>query len=87
MVNVKLHYSLNRNAISCAPKSDRVPNHPLIDRGSNGGIADEEARDRYNHPDCRVGIRGVDNHEINSIHIAIAGGFTKITTGDAIIVM
>ena len=41
-------------------------------------------RDHFTHADHQVDIRGIDNHAINSIPIATAGGVTKTTMCEVI---
>ena len=68
-------------------KADRVRNHSLIVRWESGGIICEDPRVYFNHPDIQVDIRGIDNHEIKYTHIVVAGGVTKSTIVDIIIII
>ena len=68
-------------------KVDRLSNHSLIDHGANWGVSGEDVRVQFYHPDRRVDIRGIDNHEINSIKIVKAEEVTSTTLGEVIIIM
>ena len=39
------------------------------------------------HPDRKVDIRGIDNHEITAIPLVTAGGVTSTITGEVIVIM
>ena len=47
-------------------------NHSLINLGENGLVAGKDVCIQFSHPDRQVDIRGIDNHEINSIPIVTA---------------
>ena len=64
-----------------ASKVDIVCNNLLIDRRLNGGVAGEDVRIRFAHPDRQVDIRGIDDHEINSISIVTTGKVDSTTIG------
>jgi hypothetical protein len=59
----------------------------LIDRGANGGIAGSDTRVIELHPHRTVVIRGIDNHEINSLPIVTAGAVARSQRGDVILIM
>ena len=71
--------------MNSASKVDKVRYHSLINRGVNGRVEDEDARTQFTHHNHQVDIRGKENHEINYIPIATAGGFTKNYAGVIII--
>ena len=53
-------------------KSSLSSLHSLVDRGSNSGVAGRDARVIETHPDFKIDIRGIDDHEINEIHLVTA---------------
>ena len=70
-----------------ASKVDRVRNNFLIDRRVNGVLAGEVVRVLFTHPNRRVDIRGTHDHDINSAPITTAGGVTKTTILEVIIII
>ena len=62
-------------------------NHSLIDLRASRGVVIEDARTRLTHPNRRIDIRGIGNHDINYVSNVIVGRVTKITIGEVIIMM
>ena len=56
-----------------------------MDRGANGRVAGSDARVIETHPNCKVDIRSIDNHEITAI-FATAGVATSTITGEVILI-
>ena len=86
---VPADYSVNMHKITY-----RVSNHescgassPLVDRGSNGGVAGADVRVLYKHPHMRVNIEGIDRHQLVDIPLATVGGVVKTSIGPAIVVL
>ena len=77
----------NHKIMHSASKADIVRDHSLIDLGENRGVAGEDVCTRFTHLDLRVDIRGMCNHEINSVPIATAVGVNSTTIGELIITM
>ena len=46
-----------------------------------------DARVIETHPDRKVDIRGIDNHEITAIALVTAVGVTSTITGEVIVIM
>ena len=67
--------------------TSRIKQSSLIDRGANGSIAGSDTRVIERHPHRTVDIRGIDNHEIQSIPIVTAGAVARSQRGDVILVM
>ena len=57
----------------------------LINRRGNIGVVGEDARVISTNPDRKVSIRGIDNHEVNSISIIKAGRVIKTRSREVII--
>ena len=55
--------------------------------GDNGGVAGSDSRVIETHPDLKVDIRGIDNHQISDIPLVTAGGVTTNVTGEVIVIM
>ena len=68
-------------------KVDRVRNHSLIDREANGEVAGEDSRVLFTYTYLRVDIRGIDDHDINSIPIIAGGRVTNTTIREVIIII
>ena len=51
--------------------------YSLLGRGANRGMPGEEIRVWLTHPGYGLDIRGIANHEINSIFIVTCGGVTR----------
>ncbi len=66
--------------------TSRITRGSLVDRGANGGIIGNDARITLQHQRT-VDVRGIDNHELNSLKIVDAAA--KITThlGAAIVIL
>ena len=58
-------------------KSSCSSQHSLVDRGANGGVADSDVRVIETHPDHKVDIRGIDDHQISAIPLVTDGGVIK----------
>jgi hypothetical protein len=60
----------------------------LVDRGANGGIAGDDVRliPMGLSVDRKVNVRGVDNHELESIPLASVGGVTPTQHGPVIVI-
>ena len=58
-----------------------------MDRGANGGVSGSDVRVIETHPNRKVYIRGIDNHEITDIPLLTAGEVTSTATGDVIVIM
>ena len=61
--------------------------HSLVDRGDNGGVTRRDVRVIETHPNCKVDIRGIYNHQISSIPLVTEGGMTAPITGEVIVIM
>ena len=59
----------------------------LVGRGANGGVAGEDVTFINISPHRHVKIQGIDNHEINSVHIATVGVLDHSQDGSIIIIM
>ena len=64
----------------------RVSNHSLINRRVSRGVADEGSHALSTHPHIQVEIRHMKNYEINSFHVVVGRGVTKITADEVIII-
>lgn len=60
--------------------------HSLVDRREYGGAAGNDVSIIENHPDRKVDIRGIDNHEITSAPLVTAEGVTCTTSGEVIVI-
>ncbi|CAJ1933744.1 unnamed protein product [Cylindrotheca closterium] len=58
----------------------------LIDRGSNGGIAGDDARIIFK-TNCTVDVQGIDNHQVTDIPIVTLAGLVHTQHGPAIAIM
>ena len=68
-------------------KVDIACYHSLIDPGVNVELAGEYSLVRFAYPDRQVDIKCMDIHDINFFPFSIAGGVTKITIYEVIIIM
>ena len=68
-------------------KSSRSSLCSLVDRVANGGIKGSDVRVIENHPDRKVDICGVDNHQISAILLVTVGGVTITITGEVTVIM
>ena len=68
-------------------QSSRTSLHSLVNRGANGGIAGNDVRITCKDPSKTVNVRGIDNHEITSMHLVTAGGVTLSTSGEVILIV
>ena len=59
----------------------------LVDRGANGGVAGSDVRVIETHANRKFYIHGVENHQISTMPLGIAGGVTATTTGEVIVIM
>ena len=59
----------------------------LVDRRANGGVAGNDIRVMSKHPDRSVDVRGIDNHEITSVHLVTSSGVALSTSGEVIVIM
>ena len=75
---VKLHDSYSVSNVMA--RSDRGS---LIDRGANGGVAGTDVR-VMSLTDCMVDITGIDDHELQDVHIGTVGGALDTNHGDVI---
>ena len=78
---------MNKHVAHHTHKVDRIRNHSLIERGTNGGVEDEDSRAPLTRPDRQGDIRGIDNHEINHIPIGTKGEVTKTAIVEVIIMV
>ena len=85
--NYKTYRECSQHVIYCVTKSSRSSLYSLADRGVNGGLAGSYVRVIETHPDLKVYIRGIDNHQISSIPIATVVELTKTTTGEVIVIV
>ena len=81
VINGKTYRECNQRVTYYVTKSSLSSQYSLVDRGSNGGVAGSDMRFIETHPDRKVDIRGVDNHQISAILLATAGGLTTTITG------
>jgi hypothetical protein len=58
----------------------------LIDRGANGGVADDDVRVIF-RTNQTVDIKGIDNHHVNNIGIGTVGGVVQTQHGPVIAIM
>ena len=58
-----------------------------MDRGANGVVAGNDVRVIAKHPNWAVDVRGIDNHEIESIPLVTTGSITLTTSGEVIIII
>ena len=65
----------------------RVHQSALVDRGANGGVAGNDVRVIFKSPTRTVNIRGIDNHQIDSVPIVTAGAVATSQHGCVIILM
>ena len=72
-INGKTYRECSSHVIYYITKSSRSSLHSLVDRGANGGVAGSDVRVIETHPDRKVDIRGIDNHEITAIPLVTAG--------------
>ena len=68
-------------------KSSLYSLHSLAYREANGGVEGRDVRVIETHPDHKVDIRSIDNHQISIIPLVNAGGVTTTTTGEVIVIM
>ena len=71
----------------CATKSSRSSQYLLAHRGSNGGIAGSDASVIETHPDSKVDIRSIDNHQESAITLITAVEINTTTTGEVVAIM
>jgi hypothetical protein len=62
------------------------PTQSLVDRGANGGVAGEDVRVIHKYHRT-VDIQGIDNHQVNDIHIGTVGGVVQTHHGPVIAIM
>ena len=55
-----------------------------MDGRANGGVAGSDVRAIKTHPDRKVDIRGIENHQISAIPLVTAGGVTTTITGEVV---
>ena len=58
----------------------------LIDRGANGGLADNDVR-VVSKTDREVDVSGIDGHQMSNLPIVTAGGVVLTQPGEAIVIM
>ena len=75
----KLSTNLNETTYNVS-QSTSLPEHVLVDRGANGGIAGENVR-VIATTDRRVSVSGIDNHTMNDLNIVSVGGVIKTQRG------
>ena len=79
-------YSMNLHyRVSLHEQTDGT--QPLMDRGSNGGVAGSDVRKLYSHPHKRVTIEGIDRHQIKDVPLGTFGGVVSTSAGLAILVL
>ena len=81
----KLSANINETFYNVS-RASAVPDHALVDRGANGGIAGENVR-VFAITDRKVSVSGIDNHRMDNLNIVSAGGVVKTQRGDAIAIM
>ena len=64
----KITYSVSKHSIR------RSQRGALVNRGANGGIVGNDARVTHKHIRT-VDVTGIDNHELNSLHIVDASAY------------
>ena len=69
--------------------SKYVRNHSYShgDRENNGRVAKEDDHVIFENPDGIITIQGIENCKIDSILLVTAGGVSKMTCGEVIIIM
>ena len=60
---------------------------PLLDRGSNRGVAGGDVHVMYMHPHMKVNIEGIDRHQITDIPLSSVGGVIDSSVRPVIIVL
>ena len=60
---------------------------PLVNRGSNGGVAGADVQILHLHPHMKVNIEGIDCHQLVDIPLATVGGVVKTSIVPAIVVL
>ena len=77
-MNSTVTYSLSKHA--------RTHAQSIVDRGANSRVSGEDMRVIFTNPDRLISVRGIDNHEIDSIPMVIAGGISKTIVGDVMVI-
>ena len=85
-LNGKSYWECIKHAIYYVTKSSRSSQHSLVDKGDNGGVTGNDVRVIETHPDRKVYVRDIDNHQISAITLVTAGGVTTTTTGEVIVI-
>ena len=85
--NGKKYREFSQNVMCCITKSSRSSLYSLVDMGSNGGVAGSDERIIDTHPNRKVDILGIDNHEINIIPLVTARGVISNITDEVIVIM
>ena len=75
---------INAHVIYSISNTNQIHKKSLVDRSSNGGVAGDDVRVIFYHPDRKVDALGIDNHTVNSIPVATAGGVVETTVGPII---
>ena len=86
-MNGKTYCLVNSAATCSSSKCTRIHTNFSINRGTNRGVAGEDTGAIFTNPDRKVNIRGIDDHEIDSISIITASGVTKTTSGEIIVIL
>ena len=86
-LNGKTYRFVNNTITYSFSKHMRAYTESLVDIGANRGVAGEDTGAIFTNPDRKVNIRGIDDHEIDSISIITASGVTKTTSGEIIVIL
>ena len=86
-MNVKPYWKCSQYLIYYVTKSIRSSLYSLVDRRDNGGVAGSYVIVFDNHPDRKVEIYGIDNHNITSIPLVTAEVVTSTIKGEVIVMM
>lgn len=71
-INGKTYRECSQHMSHYVTKSSCSSLHSLVDREDNGGVEERDVRFIETHSDCKVYIRGIDNHQISSIPLVSA---------------
>ena len=86
-INGKTCRERSQHVTYCITTLSRSSLHSLLDRGANGGVTGSDARVIETHPDRKVDIHGIDNHELTAKPLVTAGGVRSTIAGEVILIM
>ena len=58
-----------------------------MNRVDNSGVTVSDVRVIKTHPDRKIDIRGIENHEITAIPLVTSGGVTSNITGEFVVIL